>query len=68
MGYSQQVKTDRYGRTQRQLANEVRRMKKHGDIPPVYPNGWFAVLESDDLKSLAVRSIDILGTKTKSKT
>jgi len=55
------VKTDRYGRTQRQLANEVRRMKKHGDIPPVYPNGWFAVLESDDLKSLAVRSIDILG-------
>jgi len=61
VGYSQQIKTELYGRSRRQVANEARRMKKTGDLPPVYPNGWFAVLESSELKAEGVRSINVLG-------
>lgn len=30
-------------------------------IPPVYPNGWFVLCESDDIKKSQVRSVDALG-------
>jgi cholesterol 7-dehydrogenase len=55
------MRWDRYGKTKRQLANEARRNKKVGDVPPVYPNGWFALCESDDLKAGQVLSIKALG-------
>ncbi|EFX88304.1 hypothetical protein DAPPUDRAFT_311567 [Daphnia pulex] len=60
-GYQDQARWDRYGRTKRQLANEARRNKKVGDVPPVFPNGWFALCESEDLKAgqvLAVKALD----------
>lgn len=60
-GYQDQMRWDRYGKTKRQLANEARRNKKVGDVPPVYPNGWFALCESDDLKAGQVLSIKALG-------
>ena len=62
MGYTHQVRTDKYGRSRRRLANDMRRLKKQGDIPPIYPNGWFAILESDDLKAEHVRAVNVLGT------
>ncbi|XP_057376323.1 cholesterol 7-desaturase nvd-like isoform X1 [Daphnia carinata] len=61
VGYEEQLRLDNYGQSRRQLANEMRRRKKIGEIPPVYPNGWFALCESDDLKNLQVRSVDALG-------
>lgn len=60
-GYKDLVRWDRYGRTKRQLANEARRNKKVGDVPPVYPNGWFALCESDDVKNGHVLAVDALG-------
>jgi len=61
VGYSQQMKTEMFGRSRRSVANEARRMKKQGDMPPVYPNGWFAILESAELKAEGVRAVNILG-------
>ena len=60
-GYGHQTSTDRYGKSKKELVNQVRRLKKRGGIPPVFPNGWFAVLESQDLKVGQVRAVDALG-------
>lgn len=30
-------------------ANEVRRRRQTGDLPPVYPNGWYCILPSHEL-------------------
>ncbi|XP_006009329.1 cholesterol 7-desaturase nvd [Latimeria chalumnae] len=49
------------GRTQAQVANEVRRRRKKGDLPPVYPNGWYRVLDSHQLQKGAVTNATILG-------
>ncbi|XP_051157642.1 cholesterol 7-desaturase nvd 1 [Leptopilina boulardi] len=35
--------------------------KKRGNLPPVYPNGWFAVLESSELKKGQVKHVIALG-------
>ena len=41
-----------YGnRPKREIANEVRRRREVGELPPVYPNGWFGLIESFNLKS-----------------
>ena len=37
------------------------RRRKTGDVPPVYPNGWFAVIESRMLPPKASRSVFCLG-------
>lgn len=46
------------------MANEVRRLKNKGEIPPVFPNGWFVLCESDDVKAGQVRAINALGTQS----
>ena len=43
------VNFDRQG-TIRQVAEAVTKRRKRGDLPPVYPNGWFRVCESNDVK------------------
>jgi len=43
------------------VANEYRKRKKCGDIPPVYPNGWFHVLDSRELAVGDVKYISVLG-------
>jgi len=45
----------------RDIINEVRRRKKIGDIPPPYPNGWFALLRSRELEPGASISVNALG-------
>ncbi|CAH1787514.1 unnamed protein product [Owenia fusiformis] len=42
-------------------ANMVKRWKSIGDVPPVYPNGWFAVIESHKLPIKAVKNTHLLG-------
>lgn len=49
------------GRSKAQAANEVRRRRKVGDLPPVYPNGWYRVLDSHSLKRGEVKNVSILG-------
>lgn len=37
------------------------RLRKYGDAPPSFPNGWFPLLESDDLEKNEVREVTALG-------
>ncbi|ESN96223.1 hypothetical protein HELRODRAFT_107375 [Helobdella robusta] len=43
------------------LVAAVMKRRKTGDVPPVYPNGWFSLLESRDLKCGDARSVSCLG-------
>lgn len=45
----------------KELVDEVQRRKQRGEMPPVYPNGWFALLESRDLKHGQVKHVQALG-------
>ena len=47
--------------TKQDVVNEVRRRKRIGEIPPPYPNGWFALLRSRELKRGASTSVNALG-------
>ncbi|XP_028664572.1 cholesterol 7-desaturase nvd [Erpetoichthys calabaricus] len=49
------------GRTRAQAANEARRRRKTGDLPPVYPNGWYRVTDSHLLAKGEVKSVTLLG-------
>ncbi|XP_053267760.1 cholesterol 7-desaturase nvd [Pleuronectes platessa] len=49
------------GRSKARAANEVRRRRKIGDLPPVYPNGWYRVLDTCVLKRGQVRNVTVLG-------
>lgn len=35
--------------------------RKVGKLPPVYPNGWFALLESSEIKKGQVKHVSALG-------
>lgn len=49
------------GRSQAQAANHVRRRRKTGKLPPVYPNGWYRVLDSHLLDRGVVKNVSVLG-------
>lgn len=48
-------------RSLKDIANEIQKRRKCGDIPPVYPNGWFHVLASRELAVGDVKYISVLG-------
>nr|XP_039268745.1 cholesterol 7-desaturase nvd-like [Styela clava] len=51
-----------YEMTQRQIVNLVRRRRKQGlEIPPVYPNGWFRIMDSRFLKKGEVKQVTAMG-------
>jgi cholesterol 7-desaturase len=42
--------------------NRARRLRKIGSkIPPPYPNGWYAIAESSEVKKGTAKSINCLG-------
>jgi len=43
------------------MVNVVRKRRMIGEIPPIYPNGWFVVIESRDLKVAEVKNVSCLG-------
>ena len=49
------------GRSRAQAANEVRRRRKTGELPPVYPNGWYRVVDSHTLERGDVKNVTLLG-------
>lgn len=49
------------GRSRARHANEVRRRRKTGELPPVYPNGWYRVLSSHLLERGEVKNVTALG-------
>lgn len=52
---------DKRGLQLKDLANEALKRQSYGETPPVYPNGWFSVAESRDLKSGDVKPLYVLG-------
>lgn len=59
VGFSKNIEGT--GFTKKNLVNTLRRLRKTGAIPPVYPNGWFRVLDSDQLKVGEVKYLSVLG-------
>nr|CAD7260913.1 unnamed protein product [Timema shepardi] len=51
----------RRGKSKRELVKEIRHQRQVGTLPPVYPNGWFVLLESDDLRAGQVKHVAALG-------
>lgn len=45
----------------KEMANRVRRQRAAGDIPPVYPNGWFGLIEGCKVNAGDVKNISVLG-------
>ncbi|KAG4068976.1 hypothetical protein HA402_005637 [Bradysia odoriphaga] len=48
-------------RTQKLVIESLRRRKRVEDMPPVYPNGWFIILETDNLPKRATKEVSVLG-------
>lgn len=45
----------------KETANYVQRQRKTGNVPPVYPNGWFGIMESYSLKTGEATTVSLLG-------
>ncbi|ODM93888.1 Cholesterol desaturase daf-36, partial [Orchesella cincta] len=63
LGFEQLSNKRKYGSDakRRNIVNEYRNRRKIGDLPPAYPNGWFAILESDEVLKSTVKEVDALG-------
>lgn len=49
------------GRTKRDMANLANRYRQVGDIPPVYPNGWYEIMRSEELAVGSVKAVNLVG-------
>ncbi|KAL3870480.1 hypothetical protein ACJMK2_038535 [Sinanodonta woodiana] len=45
----------------KEIVNSVRKRRLVGEIPPVYPNGWFGLTESFRIKKGESKNISVLG-------
>uniref|UniRef100_A0A1B6E9K0 cholesterol 7-desaturase n=1 Tax=Clastoptera arizonana TaxID=38151 RepID=A0A1B6E9K0_9HEMI len=50
-----------FRKSKKELVKEVRRRRKIGELPPIYPNGWFALAESNDIGLGQVKHVSALG-------
>ena len=48
-------------KSRKEVANIVRKRRKAGDVPPVFPNGWFSIIASRDVPRGQSRSVSVLG-------
>ena len=49
------------GKGRKELSSLVQRLRKVGNIPPPYPNGWYEVMRSCDLPKKAVKAVSMIG-------
>lgn len=47
--------------TLKEISNSVKKRRVIGEVPPVYPNGWFGLMEGFKLKRGESTSISVLG-------
>ncbi|KAK3891943.1 hypothetical protein Pcinc_004184 [Petrolisthes cinctipes] len=52
---------DVVGKNLGERIREVHRLRKKGNLPPVYPNGWFAIIESRKVAVAQVVSVQAFG-------
>lgn len=48
-------------RSKNKIVIDTKLRRKKGNVPPPYPNGWFRLLDSRDLKPGEVKNVDVLG-------
>lgn len=48
-------------RSMKDVAYEVKRRRKTGNLPPVFPNGWFHILNSWEVDTSEVKFVSCLG-------
>lgn len=48
-------------KSRKEVANIVRKRRKAGDVPPVFPNGWFSIIASRDVPRGHSCSVSVLG-------
>ena len=46
----------------KEVSERVKKQRLVGEVPPVFPNGWFGLMESFKLKSGEAKSLSVLGT------
>ena len=49
------------GKKKSDVVNEVRRKRKAGQMPPIFPNGWIPLMATRDLKKGEVKYISAIG-------
>lgn len=49
------------GLKKKDILTRVKLHKQFGDLPPIYPNGWFHLFESAQIQKGDVRRMDVLG-------
>ncbi len=47
--------------SRRNAINGLRQRRRIGELPPAYPNGWFVILESDQLRIRSSKELNVLG-------
>lgn len=45
----------------KEISDRVKRQRLVGEVPPVFPNGWFGLMESFKLKKGEAKSLSVLG-------
>ena len=56
------IKSEAGSISKKDLANMIRKRRKIGDdLPPVYPNGWFRLLDSHQLRPGEVKEVCAMG-------
>lgn len=45
---------------ERQLERLIR-LRRVGDLPPVFPNGWYCIAESNQIKNGEIKEITVFG-------
>uniref|UniRef100_A0AC35EYK3 Cholesterol 7-desaturase n=1 Tax=Panagrolaimus sp. PS1159 TaxID=55785 RepID=A0AC35EYK3_9BILA len=43
------------------LIERMKKLRVLGDLPPVYPNGWFCIAESSELKPKQIKPVTFMG-------
>lgn len=62
MGYEQHFTQKQWMSNDKlHLIRSMMKLRKKGTLPPVYPNGWFALLESDQINVEQVKYVTALG-------
>jgi cholesterol 7-desaturase len=49
------------GKSRTEMADEMCKLRKVGNMPPAYPNGWFSLIESDSVPKGQVKYVAALG-------
>ncbi|CAI4225626.1 unnamed protein product [Auanema sp. JU1783] len=60
LGYN--FKNAKTGAERAFYVKKIQRMRKAGDLPPVFPNGWYCISESSTLKPKQIKEVPVFGT------